>query len=147
MLRKEVAAALRANSAIVGALPGGIYPLVDNDPVEMSKQHYPAAFDTFGSILATCLVRDNGDTIAGPRQAHGSSIFFDLLFWEQDTQAGIEEAQRRSRILLDSGIIAPAGLYIYEIKYAGSTTGVRDPGIDDARHAIQRWQATAVVKG
>lgn len=147
MLRKEIAGALRANSALVGALPGGIYPYADNDPTEMSSTHYPNAFDAFKSILATCLVRDNGDLIAGPRQAHGSAIFFDLLFWEQDTQAGIEAAMKRSRLLLDSGIVSPAGLWIYEIRYAGSTTGIRDPGLDDARHAIQRWQATAVVKG
>jgi hypothetical protein len=147
MLRVAVAAALRANSAINGALPGGIYPFEDNDPVEMSRDTYPAAFDGFKQILPTLLVRDNGDVAAGPRPAHGASFLFDLLFWQAEGQVAIEEAQRRARILLDGGIVAPAGLYIYQVRYAGSTTDVRDPGLDGARHAIQGWQTFGAVKG
>lgn len=147
MLRKEIAALLRSNAALVGALPGGIYPLADTDADYLSRDTYPAAFDDFGEVLPTALVRDSGGFPQGPAPARGSSQVVDILLWQQRGRDAIDAASRVLRVLVTGGMVAPSGLYVYQLRYAGDGPSVRDPGLDDAEHGWQRWQAVVVTKG
>lgn len=146
-LRVAVRDRLFASDAFRGALPGGIYPLSDDDPSWMGPQSYPAAFDEFGDIKACCLVRDDGSFAFGPRGARAQQSVVTLLFWQQRGRRDIEAAMRIARVWLDGARPTVGGLYVYELIHAGDGTPTTDPALAEAEHGWSRWQGATVTKG
>lgn len=146
MLRARVAALLRADGAIVGALPGGIYPLADGDPSVLAPALYPAAFDAFGDVLPCALVRDGGTFGAGPRGALGGQAIVDVLLWEPRGRATIAAVLPLIRRALDGVRADTSAHHAYRLTYAGESPALRDQALRDAEHAWSRWQTAYTIK-
>lgn len=148
MLRVALRSRLAASSALAGILAGGIYPLAESDPDYLARETYPAAFDAWGDLLPTALVRDGGAFGIGPHGARGASQVVDILLWQQRGRDSIDAALIEIRRLLEpAALVTTANLWVYQLRYAGDGPSVRDQGLNDAEHGWQRWQAAIAVKG
>lgn len=146
-LRIAVRDRLNASDAFRGALPGGLYPLSDDDPSWMGPQSFPAAFDAHGDILPCCLVRDDGTFAFGPQGARAQQAVITLLFWQQRGRRDIEAAMRIARVWLDGARLTTDGLYVYRLTHAGDGAPTTDPALGEAEHGWSRWQSATVTKG
>jgi hypothetical protein len=139
---------LNSSSALRGILAGGIYPLTDDAPDELSKANYPDAFDSWGELLPTALVRDSTATPQGPYGARGASQVIDVLLWQQRGRDKIDAALKEIRRLLEPATaLTTADLWVYRIRYAGDINVGQDSALGDAEHGWQRWQVATALKG
>lgn len=150
MLRVALRNRLNSSSALVGILAGGIYPLADTDPDYLAKDvaQYAAAFDQWGELLPTALVRDGGSFGIGPYGSRGASAVVEILLWQQRGRDAIDAALREIRRLLEpAALVTTADLWVYQLRHAGDGPSVRDQALGDAEHGWQRWQVATALKG
>lgn len=140
MLRTAVRDLLNDDGTLTALLTGGIYPTADSQASILTKQDHPAAFDSYGKVLPTALVQDDG-VFPFPGTDRTVSALVRVLFWQQDGRDSLEAALRRTFDLLNGARVALSAGWVYQFAFAGESPTLRDPALGEAEHGWSRWQA------
>lgn len=141
-LRAAVRAVLAGDATYAALLPGGIYPTSGADQTELSKDQTPAAYDSWGAVLASALVAEDS-TIPDVRP--GAMSFLRVWKWQQSGRTAIEAANAREVALLDNQRVTE-GATVYLLRWAGfSGSGLKDQALGDASLGWSRWQVARLV--
>lgn len=118
-----ILAALQADSALMALLPGGLY---DGIAVQdISRQATPDAYDEWGEMKPSGLLKPESQTPAGPLP-DSSRLFVTLWLYQQSGGAAIDAARERAyRVLHRANLDG-----MWEVRHANDVLGAEVQGLD-----------------
>jgi hypothetical protein len=133
--------ALSADSTLTGILSGGLYNWLDTP--ELSRQATPAAFDEFGEMKPSGLLKPESATPWGPLP-DGGRVYIVLWLYDQAGFEALDAARERLYTLLHrQQITTEAG--IFDIRHSNDILGGEVPGLDVSM-CVCRYYATIYRK-
>lgn len=133
--------ALAADSTLTGILSGGLYNWLDTP--ELSRQATPSAFNEFGEMKPSGLLKPESATPWGPL-ANGGRVFIVLWLYDQAGFETLDAARERLYTLLHrQQINTEAG--IFDIRHSNDILGSEVPGLDVSM-VVCRYYATIYRK-
>jgi len=147
-VRSGVRAYLAADATYMALLSGGLYPdpaLTPPDQTELTRDGTPAAFDSFGDLLAAGLVVSDGASALPGLVPHAAQDFLRILHWQRAGRDAIEAADKRAYTLLQGARLLIDGHYC-RFRWAGfAPSTLTDPSLRDAPLSWSRWQVIRLV--
>jgi len=133
--------ALAADTTLTGILSGGIYNWLDTP--QLSRQATPAAYDEYGEMKPSGLVKPESATPWGPLP-DGGRVYIVVWLYNQADVEPLESARERLYTLLHrQQINTDAG--IFDIRHSNDILGAEVPGLDTSM-VVCRYYATIYRK-
>lgn len=130
-----IKAALQADAALTGMLPGGVYDWAETGRNGISRQATPSAYGTDGFLRPCALVKGRdlvpwGSLMDMGLQSTSARQVVEVWFYDHGdaSYAAVEGARERVRSLLHLRLINGLGRPLW----AGDLNGFRDPQMDNA---------------
>lgn len=118
--------ALAADMTLTGILSGGVYNWLDTP--QLSRQATPAAYDQYGEMLPSGLVKPEGATPWGPLP-DGGRVYVVVWLYNQNGYEPLEAARERLYTLLHrQQLTTDAG--IFDVRHSNDIPAAEVPGLD-----------------
>lgn len=133
-MRDAIKTLLEGDSTLMSTLTGGVHTKTD-----ISRQATPGAFDSNGELKPCALLKISSQRPDGPYH-QGSSLTFELWFYERSGYDNVEAARERAYTLLHRQSVTPSSGSNWEIRHADDVPDGEDDALD-ASVAVSRYQA------